>query len=50
MKMIDFSLLPVTYILGTFSDFLKTHFTIKGHKGWILRKMPDVTIKTRHND
>jgi hypothetical protein len=41
--MMDSSLPPVTHIRVTLSDFL-THFTLKQHKGWLLRKMPEVRI------
>jgi hypothetical protein len=44
MKIIDFSLLPVTYLWATFSDFC-TLFTQKAHKGWVMRKMSQVRIK-----
>jgi hypothetical protein len=44
MKMVDSSLLPVTNIWHTLSDFI-THFNIEGHKELILRKMSEVQIK-----
>jgi hypothetical protein len=44
MKMIDSSLPPATDIWFTSTD-IHTHFTVKGHKGWHLRKMPEVRIK-----
>jgi hypothetical protein len=45
MKMLDSSLPPETHILVTLSDFPHTFHPIKGHKVWLLRKMPEVIIK-----
>jgi hypothetical protein len=45
MKMIDSSQLPVTHIWVTLSDFFLHISPLKGHKGQLLRKMPELRIK-----